>query len=152
MNEWRYENGVLVNPEAGNQKAAENKPWENEPNRVSWTDDKTGLRCTVFRNQTWGYLCGCVDLEIGHPLYGIRSADINEGALSFERRLTCYAYTKRIKIKPENCWRIMFDCFGNGDLAPWTNTRSFRPLVYRNMDYAKEKTAELASKVHQLSQ
>ena len=148
MSEWRYKDGVLLNPEEVGEQPTKEKPWSNEPNQSTWTDTATGLRCVVFRDRTWGHWHGCVELEPDHPLFGTNFDE----TLSFERRLTCYAYPKASPIRRENYWRVMFECMGDGDLAPWVTMRSYRKLVYRDMKYTKAKTEELAAKLHELSQ
>lgn len=44
-------------------------PWDAEPDKMSWTDDTTGLPCLIVRNRG-GALCGYVGVEPGHPWHG----------------------------------------------------------------------------------
>lgn len=44
-------------------------PWQSEPDRLDWRDERTGLQC-VIRRVPLGYLCGYVGVPVGHPFYG----------------------------------------------------------------------------------
>lgn len=44
-------------------------PWSNEPDKVQWQDEATGLPCLMVRNHS-GAWCGYVGVAEGHPLYG----------------------------------------------------------------------------------
>jgi hypothetical protein len=46
-------------------------PWQEEPDKIQWLDDATGLPCLVVRND-WGTLCGYVGVGPGHPLYEVK--------------------------------------------------------------------------------
>jgi hypothetical protein len=44
-------------------------PWQQEPDKVQWQDEATGLPCLIVR--AWsGALCGYVGVAEGHPLFG----------------------------------------------------------------------------------
>lgn len=45
-------------------------PWQEEPDKMSWTDEATGLPCLIVRNSA-GALCGYVGVAAGHPWHGI---------------------------------------------------------------------------------
>jgi hypothetical protein len=42
-------------------------PWDNEPDKVQYTDPDTGLPCLIVRHPTCGQLCGYVGITEGHP-------------------------------------------------------------------------------------
>jgi hypothetical protein len=44
-------------------------PWIEEPDKVQWIDQPTGLDCLIVRSLTTGGLCGYVGVPEGHPLY-----------------------------------------------------------------------------------
>lgn len=53
-------------------------PWADEPDSLTWDDEKTGYRCHIWRNRM-GALCGYVRVPESHPLHGVEySADIPE--------------------------------------------------------------------------
>lgn len=45
-------------------------PWTDEPDKMQWPDEGTGLPCLVVRN-SGGALCGYVGVAEGHPLYAL---------------------------------------------------------------------------------
>lgn len=49
-------------------------PWDDEPDKLQWTDTVTGLPCLIVRNQA-GALCGYVGVPTGHPLHGLHYGD-----------------------------------------------------------------------------
>ena len=42
--------------------------WQEEPDKMQWTDAATGLLCLLVRNNL-GALCGYVGVSEGHPLF-----------------------------------------------------------------------------------
>lgn len=46
-------------------------PWQDEPDRLDWTDEATGLPCRIIRAEVTGALCGYVGVRDGHPWYGL---------------------------------------------------------------------------------
>lgn len=44
-------------------------PWQNEPDKVQWLDEATGLDCLIVRNNG-GALCGYVGVPESHPWHG----------------------------------------------------------------------------------
>lgn len=52
-------------------------PWQDEPDRLEWKDERTGLACLISRNMHFGNLCGYVGVPPMHPYFGWdRSDDI----------------------------------------------------------------------------
>jgi len=45
-------------------------PWQDEPDRLDWRDERTGLHCAIRRNDLFGNLCGYVGVPVGHPFHG----------------------------------------------------------------------------------
>lgn len=43
--------------------------WDNEPDRIKWEDDQSGLPCLILRGPM-GALCGYVGVPAGHPWHG----------------------------------------------------------------------------------
>lgn len=46
-------------------------PWDEEPDKVQWTDPATGMPCLIVRNRM-GALCGYVGVDRSHPWYGLK--------------------------------------------------------------------------------
>lgn len=51
-------------------------PWQDEPDKISWHDEKTGFACLLKRNRM-GCYCGYIGLTPDHPLYGVDYSDID---------------------------------------------------------------------------
>ena len=45
--------------------------WDNEPDRLQWVDDATGLTCIIRRSPSTGALCGYVGVPKQHKHYGV---------------------------------------------------------------------------------
>lgn len=43
--------------------------WDNEPDKIQWQDEATGLPCLIVRGPS-GALCGYVGVAPGHPWHG----------------------------------------------------------------------------------
>jgi hypothetical protein len=54
-------------------------PWNDEPDKVQWQDEATGLPCLIVRGP-FGALCGYVGVSRGHPLHCVD----NEGVASLK--------------------------------------------------------------------
>lgn len=52
------------------KKAWGHGPWQDEPDKISWVDEATGLDCLIVRNHG-GALCGYVGVPETHPLFGL---------------------------------------------------------------------------------
>lgn len=50
-------------------------PWDDEPDRVFWYDETTGLPCIVKRQERTGHLCGYVGVPMSHPWVQQHEAD-----------------------------------------------------------------------------
>jgi hypothetical protein len=45
-------------------------PWLEEPDKIQWIDEATGLDCLIVRQSESGHLCGYAGVPPGHPLHG----------------------------------------------------------------------------------
>lgn len=44
--------------------------WDNEPDKIQFIDEATGLPCLIVRQPNSGHLCGYVGVSKSHPFYG----------------------------------------------------------------------------------
>lgn len=65
-------------------------PWQAEPDKMQWQDERTGLPCLIVRGPM-GALCGYVGVATTHPAYGLSY----DGAPDDEHR----AYHKALREK-----------------------------------------------------
>jgi hypothetical protein len=145
-------------------------PWDNEPDRVEWRDEATGLPCLLRRgNPHIGAWCGYVAMPPGHPWHGAEYDDIDvrvHGGLTFSGPCDEGDGTDRICHVPlpgesDNVWWLGFDCGHGMDLKPGMAAfeaemeqtygpqliramSTLRGEVYRDLDYARRQCELIA--------
>lgn len=143
-------------------------PWDGEPDKVSWTDEETGLPCIALRaHPEQGNWCGYVAVEPGHPLHGHDYSDTDlevHGGLTFAagcrddepvESSVCHIPEPG---KSGEVWWFGFDCGHWNDIAPGM-AAMLRKLgagmpvrelngipfsMYRPLGYVKSECAHLA--------
>jgi len=60
------------------------KEWENEPDKLFWTDEETGYNCAILRHHTFKHLCGYVRIPKDHPLFNLEYSDKIPSALKYK--------------------------------------------------------------------
>lgn len=136
-------------------------PWDDEPDKIQWTDQTTGLPCLIVRGPH-GSLCGYVGVPKWHPWHGADydtpNVDVH-GGLTFAR--ACGHGDEATGIchvpapgEPDDVWWFGFDCAHAGDLTSMafpemTRGRLRWPLedhdVYRDVAYVRDQVAGLAA-------
>lgn len=131
--------------------------WKNEPDKMQWQDEATGLPCLIVRGPS-GALCGYVGIAEGHPYFQkeYESVDVEvHGGLTFasmcadtgdETRHICHLADPG---EPEHVWWLGFDCAHSGDLCPSYAKEHgvFAPSAweqYRTVAYVKGQVRNLA--------
>ncbi|MEJ7745270.1 MAG: hypothetical protein WKF61_00645 [Luteimonas sp.] len=133
--------------------------WDNEPDKMQFADEVTGLPCLVVRGSSGG-LCGYVGVAENHPLFGkgYDEADIDvHGGLTFadkcrphesgEQRGICHIPSEG---EPDHVWWFGFDCAHAWDFTPAYSGRPeawFRQChdeTYRDIGYVKSEIRGLA--------
>lgn len=105
-------------------------PWDDEPDKMQWTDETTGLPCLLVRHSDWGNLCGYVAVPPGHPFHGQGFRSLGEveidvhGGLDFagecqpgEDESTGICHVPEPG-QPHDVWWFGFDCAHWLDLVP----------------------------------
>ena len=46
------------------------RPWETEPDHAEWTQEVSGYKCRIVRNENTGALCGYVGIPKEHRFWG----------------------------------------------------------------------------------
>jgi hypothetical protein len=146
-------------------------PWQDEPDKVQWVDEDTGLDCLAVRNN-FGAWCGYVGVTEPHPWFGksYHECLINcdedvcwehtpagrvdvHGGLTFsdycqERtrkdRGICYV---PLDGNPKRIYWFGFDCSHYGDLDPAPKITAFPGGVYRTLLYVKNECRSLADRL-----
>lgn len=140
-------------------------PWQDEPDKVQWSDPLTGLPCLAVRPKVHGSWCAYVGVAEGHPLFG--KEDSEEMPLSVHGGITftdfCVEDDKEHGIchvpdpgEPDRVWWLGFDHGHADDYMPALAARSssfaevFDGWVYRDLPYVKEGCADLAAQLKAL--
>lgn len=147
-------------------------PWDDEPDKVSWTDEATGLPCIAVRHPRGGNWCGYVAVEPGHPFHG---KGHEAPPVAVHGRLTYAAACREDEPveravchipepdKPTDVWWFGFDCGHSHDFKPgmlavdpapfdWGLERlpeAVRPR-YRSLDYVQRECELLAAQLKEL--
>lgn len=62
------------------------KPWLTEPATLTWTDQTTGLKCSISRNPDMLFLCGYVMVPAASTLHKVHGS--REGLMHMEALLS----------------------------------------------------------------
>lgn len=147
-------------------------PWQDEPDKIQFTDRVTGFPCLIVRNHG-GALCGYVGVPEEHKAYHkhyddelLRSIRVH-GGLTFsapctkngsEDRSICHIPSPG---ESDNIWWLGFDCAHSGDVSPAMDARlrqlGHDPIrfeiagdKYRTVNYVKRHIAKLALQLHDM--
>lgn len=146
-------------------------PWDDEPDRVAWVDETTGLPCLVRRGGG-GAWCGYVAVSPGHPWHGTDYSECLTGAHDDDIYCECspHALTEvhggltyaaecegdpregichvPTEGGPDDVWWLGFDCGHLGDLTPHQLASGYGDRgVYRTVGYVRAQTLALAAQV-----
>lgn len=139
-------------------------PWHNEPDKIQWQDEATGLPCLVVRNR-FGAWCGYAGVEEGHPLFGVPYNECESrpeldgiyihGGLTFSD--FCVEDGKEHGIchlvepgENDRVWWFGFDCGHSSDLVPRImnfDKKYGLPThgTYKTVEFARAETRDLAA-------
>jgi len=90
------------------------RPWEDEPDHAEWTQEVSGYKCRIVRNETSGTLCGYVGVPKGHRFWGMGhepDAELSEIEVDVHGGITYSAMD-------DGWWYFGFDTNHDGDFAP----------------------------------
>ncbi len=65
----KHENMKTLEYKFVNKSTWGDGPWQNEPDKVQWTDQDTRLPCLAVRNGRIGNWCGYVGVSNDHPFF-----------------------------------------------------------------------------------
>ena len=139
--------------------------WQDEPDKVQWKDERSGLACLVKRGPV-GAWCGYVGVAPDHPAFEKDYDDVDvevHGGLTYAA--ACQHGPEESSIchipdpgEPDNVWWFGFDCAHLHDLAPAMAARdrergwaAFDVEEYRDVDYARRETSHLAEQLADLA-
>ena len=154
--------------------------WLNEPDKMQWTDEATGLPCLIHRGPS-GALCGYVGVSETHPWFQKEYSKPLDSTISDESDTYWQAARPESVIsvhggltfssmcggmdeatgrgvchvpasgEPEHVWWFGFDCAHSGDFCP-SYERFFEwGSSYRDLSYVQGEVANLAAQLHALA-
>jgi hypothetical protein len=135
-------------------------PWQNEPDKVQWQDQTTGLPCLAVRNPYFGHWCGYVGVNENHKYFNANwdeiSVDVHGGPTfsdfcqptETEESGICHLPGEG---EPDRVWWIGFDCNHSFDYAPAPMGGRFQSSRnYKSLIYVKEQCEKLALQLKQM--
>lgn len=145
-------------------------PWKDEPDKIQWQDEATGLPCLIVRHDTGHHLCGYVGVAEGHPCYEKEYDQVDayaHGGLTFssfcqphedEATGVCHVPAKG---EPDHVWWLGFDmahwldfCPGHERLLQTYDIGVDNPFrsrdEYRDINYVKNECARLAKQLAEM--
>lgn len=149
------EDGVRAHADfiAEERKAWPPGPWVDEPDRVEWRDEATGLPCLIVRGHL-GALCGYVGVPEGHPWFGLDEhdpaiqVDVHNGITYGDQ---CYKSSPVQMTSGDGpVWWFGFSCSNANDLAPLLLAHIpsiAASQTYRNIDYVRQEVTSLAKQL-----
>lgn len=139
--------------------------WDNEPDKMQWQDETTGLPCLVVRNR-WGALCGYVGVPNNHRFYEIDYHNVVaengdhprvHGGLTFASKCSEGPENETICHVPEagesdDVWWLGFDCGHFMDTMPGMmrldlelGVSSLNHGTYKPLRYVQSECVNLAA-------
>lgn len=145
-------------------------PWDDEPDRIDWTDDTTGVACLMLRNHH-GVWCGYAACPPRHPWHGLEYGEIPGSAheaahceLTYSGPCMDDERPMRERVchipqpgEPDDVWWLGFDCNHAYDRAPGMDAvladidiplASYHDRqIYRDERYVASRVALLAQTI-----
>ena len=144
-----------------------NGPWIDEPDKVQWPDEATGLPCIVKRSR-YGAWCGYVGVSESHPYFQTHYNDVSDievhCGLTFSDFCQPYEPGEEVdKIchvvedgENDRVWWLGFDCGHTWDIQPgmekFNRDRGMPELMqssmggeYRTIDFVRNQCRLLAA-------
>jgi hypothetical protein len=129
--------------------------WDNEPDKVQWEDEDTGLACLAVRHERRGHFCGYVGVapedrsKLPVDEYGSFSFSVH-GGVTFsglcdgdEQHGICHVPGPG---EPDPLLWIGFDCAHHLDLSPVEHER-MEWATYRDLTYVQRECRDLARQI-----
>jgi hypothetical protein len=134
-------------------------PWQDEPDKIQFTDERTGLPCLIRRSRH-GSLCGYVGVSEGHPWFERGDMEVVvHDEISYaafcqegdEAETICHVPGPG---EPDRVWCLGFSCGGSWDVRPAMDARDrikygWEPIrsegdSYKDIAYVKDQCALLS--------
>lgn len=127
-------------------------PWQREPDKLQWIDQKTGFPCLVVRNSS-GALGGYVGVSEKNPFFQKNSIFVwIHGGLSYKdfsqkdnEQGICYISESQ---QSQSIWWFGFTCDRPGDIRPAKNDFYGE---YRDIAFVIQEVESLAQQIQEVS-
>lgn len=132
-------------------------PWQDEPDKIQWTDEATKLPCLIVRNGS-GALCGYVGVDETHPYFQVPYDDADvavHGGLTYaglcqENGKVCHIVEDG---ENDKVWWLGFDCAHWNDFSPVvaqyiTWDRNY--TQYKDVQYVTNEVTNLAKQLSEV--
>jgi hypothetical protein len=126
-------------------------PWQDEPDKVQWQDEATGLPCLIVRGPS-GAWCGYVGVPRPHPSYGEDYDYVNvevHGDLTYAGK--CQGHGRICHLveagEDDDVWWLGFDCSHSWDFSPGYRSRMDGDETYRDQAYVAAEVENLAKQL-----
>ncbi len=149
-----------INPEIDRSKWKCQDVPADEPDKVQWIDDETGLDCLIVRGPS-GALCGYVGIPKESFFHGKNYNQVHDEAdISVHGGLTfsdgCGHSDKPYKGvchvpqngRPDDVWWLGFDCAHSGDLCPSYDHYGASFSTYKGIGYVEHEVKALAKQLN----
>ena len=135
--------------------------WQEEPDKVQYKDEETGLDCLIVRHSSGGHLCGYVGVPPEHPFYGKNYDDVKQADGDYIRVHGGLTYSDNCQEnghichvpelgEPDDIWWLGFDCAHAGDKSPGFQSSlklAFTDVFYATMAFVERENRDLARQV-----
>lgn len=134
--------------------------WQDEPDKLQWQDEATGLPCLIVRSTSSGSLCGYVGIVEGHPDFKCDYDNVNvevHGGLTFAGFCGGHICHEPDTGEPDHVWWLGFDCAHASDVSPGFSqlARTMAQLyegctsqpTYKALEYVKAEVTQLAAQL-----
>lgn len=136
-------------------------PWQDEPDKIQWVDEATGLDCLIHRGPM-GNLCGYVGVPPRHPAHGMEYHEVDadvHGGLTYsdlcqegddESTGVCHV---PLPGRPAKVWWLGFDCGHSFDVLPGMEARAIGAPIrtgqesYKTVEYVRAEIQRLAQQL-----
>jgi hypothetical protein len=125
--------------------------WQDEPDKVQWKDEATGLPCLIVRGPH-GSWCGYVGVPSSHPVYEMDYDNITaevHGGLTYARKCQENGHICHLVENGEDddVWWLGFDCNHSNDFAPGYRSLMDGGETYRDQAYVVAEVEKLAKQL-----
>jgi|WetSurMetagenome_2_1015567.scaffolds.fasta_scaffold156149_5 hypothetical protein len=124
--------------------------WDNEPDKIEFTDEETGYFCEAARVNYSGVWCGYVSIPFSHPALHYKCPCCKDYHFIEGLKVHWGVNYKRPN-EDKTLFCLGFDCGHCTDISPKDDDQSFKDdRAYRNKEYVLNEIRSLAKQLKEL--